>query len=87
MVKYKGRGLVVKTSGVLSKVQMLNRVLGVGVFSLLPIVWGAGAFCIFRIIAVLHSNPQLDSSDLDSYFRIALHGKAKLTWVCSRHAG
>ena len=36
MVKYTGRGLVVKRQGVLSKVQMLNLVLGVGVFSLLP---------------------------------------------------
>ena len=37
MVKCTGRGLVVKRAGVLSKVQMLNLVLGVGVFSLLPI--------------------------------------------------
>ena len=37
MVKYTGRGLVVERPGVLSKVQMLNLVLGVGVFSLLPI--------------------------------------------------
>ena len=36
MVKYIGRGLVVKQPGVLTKVQMLNLVLGVGVFSLLP---------------------------------------------------
>ena len=36
MVKCTGRGLVVKQPGVLSKVQMLNLVLGVGVFSLLP---------------------------------------------------
>ena len=36
MIKYTGRGLVVKRPGVLSKVQMLNLVLGVGVFSLLP---------------------------------------------------
>ena len=35
VVKYTGRGLVVKQPGVLSKVQMLNLVLGVGVFSLL----------------------------------------------------
>ena len=34
MVKYTGRGLVVKRPGVLSKVQMLNLVLGA--FSLLP---------------------------------------------------
>ena len=34
--KCTGRGLVVKQPGVLSKVQMLNLVLGVGVFSLLP---------------------------------------------------
>ena len=38
MVKYTGSGLVVKRPGVLSKVQMLNLVLGVGVFSLLPIL-------------------------------------------------
>ena len=38
MVKYTGRGLVVKRPGVLSKVQMLNLVLGVGVFSLLPTI-------------------------------------------------
>ena len=36
VVKYTGRGLVVRRPGVLSKVQMLNLVLGVGVFSLLP---------------------------------------------------
>ena len=36
VVKYTGRGLVVKRPGVLSKVQILNLVLGVGVFSLLP---------------------------------------------------
>ena len=35
MVNYTGRGLIVKRPGVLSKVQMLNLVLGVGVFSLL----------------------------------------------------
>ena len=35
-VKYTGRGLVVKRPGVLSKVQMLTLVLGVGVFSCLP---------------------------------------------------
>ena len=40
MVTYTGRGLVAKRPGVLSKVQMLNLVLGVGVFSLLPsLVW------------------------------------------------
>ena len=36
MVKYTGKGLVVKRPGVLSKVQMLNLFLGVGVFSFLP---------------------------------------------------
>ena len=36
MVKCTGRGLVVKRPGVLSKDQMPNLVLGVGVFSLLP---------------------------------------------------
>ena len=41
MVKYTGRGLVVKRPGVLGEVQMLNLVLGVGVLSLLPniILW------------------------------------------------
>ena len=33
VVKYTGRGLVVKRPGVVSKVQMLTLVLGVGVFS------------------------------------------------------
>ena len=36
VVKCTGRGLVVKRPGVLSKDQMLNLVLGVGVLSLLP---------------------------------------------------
>ena len=36
MVKCTQRGLVVKRLGVLSKIQILNLVLGVGVFSLLP---------------------------------------------------
>ena len=36
VVNYTGKGLVVKRPGALSKVQMLNLVLGVGVFSLLP---------------------------------------------------
>ena len=38
MVNCTGRGLVVKRPGVLSKVQMLNLVLGVGVFFPLPII-------------------------------------------------
>ena len=38
VVQCAGRGLVVKRPGVLRKVQMLNLVLGVGVFSLLPIL-------------------------------------------------
>ena len=38
MVNYTGRGLGVKRPGVLSKVQMLNLVWGVGVFSLLPTI-------------------------------------------------
>ena len=51
MVKYTRRGLVVKRPGVLSKVQMLNLVLGVGVFSLLPKIFvrtesGAGNGCV-----------------------------------------
>ena len=44
VVKYTGRGLVVKRPGVLSKVQMLNLVLGVGVFSLLPKACGTLCF-------------------------------------------
>ena len=36
MVKCTGRGLVVKRPGVLTRVQTLNLVLGVGVFSFLP---------------------------------------------------
>ena len=49
MVKCTGRGLAVKRPGVLSKVQMLNLVLGVGVFSLLPSIggWGHRKFLIF----------------------------------------
>ena len=39
-VKCTGRGVVVKRPGVLSKVQMLNLVLGVGVFSLLQLKGG-----------------------------------------------
>ena len=38
VVKYARRGLVLKRPGVLSKVQMLTLVLGVGVSSLLPIM-------------------------------------------------
>ena len=56
MVKYTGRCLVVKRPGVLSKVQMLNLVLGVGVFSLLPAgardrsqIGGSGPKC-FEIV-------------------------------------
>ena len=41
MVNCTGRGLVVKRPGVLSKVQMLTLVLGVGVFPLLPTHFGA----------------------------------------------
>ena len=44
MVKCTGRGLVVKRPGVLSKVQMLNLVWGVGVFSLLPSQGSTGNF-------------------------------------------
>ena len=44
MVKWTGRGLVVKRPGVLSKVQMLNLVLGVGVLSLLPNKESLGLF-------------------------------------------
>ena len=69
MVKCTGRCLVVKRPGVLSKVQMLNLVLGVGVFSLLPISVSRGGtlskgaivaycfvdWCLFNI-AVLTSS-------------------------------
>ena len=45
VVNYTGRGLVVKRPGVLSKVQMLNLVLGVGVFSTPPKkFWGNDYF-------------------------------------------
>ena len=48
VVKCTGRGLVVKRPGVLSKVQMLNLLLGVGVFSLLPIVRSLYPLQFFR---------------------------------------
>ena len=48
MVKYTGRGLVVKRLGALSKVQMLNLVLGVGVFSLLSNINSLQTRCIVK---------------------------------------
>ena len=60
MVKYTQRGLVVKRPGVLSKVQMLNLVLGVGVFSLLPmellpyVLWVLGALLVAGCFAPSH---------------------------------
>ena len=57
MVKYTGRGLVVKRPGVLSKVQMLNLVLGVGVFSLLPILGGTGRSRVVRDSRVGRERP------------------------------
>ena len=64
MVKCTGRGLVVKRPGALSKVQMLNLVLGVGVFSLLPknvfsvsIVW-MGCFAILPSVSA-ETGPEL----------------------------
>ena len=53
MVKYTRRGVVVKRPGVLSKVQMLTLVLGVGVFSLLPMrvcEFGRYAGCILSTV-------------------------------------
>ena len=50
VAKYTGRGLVVKQPGVLSKVQMLHLVLGVGVSSLLPIFWTQSS----KVCSVLH---------------------------------
>ena len=50
MVKSTGRGLVVKRPGVLSKVQILTLVLGVGVFSLLPIFTVADLLRTFRSV-------------------------------------
>ena len=55
MVDYTGRGFVVKCPGVLSEVQMLNLVLGVGVFSLLPIT----AEIILRRFKICSYNSQL----------------------------
>ena len=54
VVQYTGRGLVVKRPGVLSKVQMLTLVLGVGVSSLLakmPTKTGVGGqlFCLHAV--------------------------------------
>ena len=43
VVKHTGRGLVVKRLGVLSKVQMLNLVLGVGVFPFFQFLAKLGA--------------------------------------------
>ena len=50
MVKCTGRGLVVKRPGVLSKVQMLTLVLGVGVFSLLPTNVMLGQGCVRALL-------------------------------------
>ena len=56
VVKYTGRGLVVKRPGVLSKVQILTLVLGVGVFSPLPkTLWipePGSASCVPALCAV-----------------------------------
>ena len=53
MVNYTGRGLVVKRPGVLSKVQMLTLVLGVGVFPVLPFVYSATCVseCVRKTLA------------------------------------
>ena len=73
MVKYTGRGLVVKRPGVLSKVQMLTLVLGVGVFSLLPTsAETCRGFLSYKFLRILpgiflkHQNPIL------SLFRLCL---------------
>ena len=75
MVKYTGRGLVVKRPGVLSQVQMLNLVLGVGVFSLLPKIFGLevlqGGFGVtFFILArrILGKLPTSFSANVDGDF-------------------
>ena len=73
VVKCTGRGLVLKRPGVLSKVQILTLVLGVGVFSLLPIngiidfssiapehLWGINGVCF--------SGANGPSSELQAWF-------------------
>ena len=55
MVNCTGRGLVVKRPGVLSKVQMLNLVLGVEVFSLLPRIFRPSGTDFARLIFCLVS--------------------------------
>ena len=62
MVKCTGKGLVVKRPGVLSKVQMLNLVLGVGVFSLLPIESGSDS----KSLVISNSISTLFSTDLEA---------------------
>ena len=49
VVRYTGRGLVVKRPGVLSKVQMLTLVLGVGAVSFLPTFYGHEDFSDFGL--------------------------------------
>ena len=69
VVKYTGRGLVVKRQGGLSKVQMLNLVLGVGVFSLLPIKDNRRCFhkrvsqeCFIEVYSKTGQEPQSDKT-------------------------
>ena len=64
MVKYTGRGLVVERPGVLSEVQVLNLVLGVGVFSFFQIGQHFGR--TFLGIFVLHLHPKTPPTSLST---------------------
>ena len=77
MVECTGRGLVVKRPGVLSKVQMLNLVLGVGVFSLLP------RQCFQelvseKLLSLLRDRPHLELIIVSSNFQALLLLQDKL---------
>ena len=95
MVKCIGRGLVVKRPGVLSKVQMLNLVLGVGVFSLLPKIPGPELFCDLSRKLPRHGNSDhLMSISVICTGLVPRHGKPALLlppppsppWACETGA-
>ena len=71
VVKYTGKGLVEKRPGVLSKVQMLSFVLGLFVFSLLPIA----ALDLWRTLI-----PSLVMVDHGSWICAAISGSLVLDW-------
>ena len=64
VAKCTGRGLVVKRPGALSKVQMLNLVLGVGVFSLLPIQNLQEIDTVVSRFLVLHDSSNFKDCDV-----------------------